>query len=44
MFLPCIAGHVGADTAGMILSEAPYQREAITLLVDIGTNAEIVFR
>ena len=40
--LPCIAGHVGADTAGMILSEAPYQREAITLLVDIGTNAEIV--
>ncbi len=40
--LPCIAGHVGADTAGMILSEAPYKREAITLLVDIGTNAEIV--
>ena len=25
--LPCIAGHVGADTAGMILSEAPYQRK-----------------
>jgi uncharacterized 2Fe-2S/4Fe-4S cluster protein (DUF4445 family) len=40
--LPCIAGHVGADTAGMILSEAPHHREAITLLVDIGTNAEIV--
>jgi len=40
--LPCIAGHVGADTAGMILSEAPYLREAMTLLVDIGTNAEIV--
>ena len=40
--LPCIAGHVGADTAGMILSEAPYQREAMSLLVDIGTNAEIV--
>ena len=40
--LPCIAGHVGADTAGMILSEAPHKREAITLLVDIGTNAEIV--
>ena len=40
--LPCIAGHVGADTAGMILSEAPYKREAISLLVDIGTNAEIV--
>ena len=41
-FLPCIAGHVGADTAGMILSEAPHKREALTLLVDIGTNAEIV--
>ena len=40
--LPCIAGHVGADTAGMILSEAPYHREAMSLLVDIGTNAEIV--
>ena len=40
--LPCIAGHVGADTAGMILSEAPHKREAKTLLVDIGTNAEIV--
>ena len=40
--LPCIAGHVGADTAGMILSEAPHNCEAITLLVDIGTNAEIV--
>lgn len=40
--LPCIAGHVGADTAGMILSEAPHKREATSLLVDIGTNAEIV--
>ena len=40
--LPCIAGHVGADTAGMISSEAPHHREDITLLVDIGTNAEIV--
>ncbi len=40
--LPCIAGHVGADTAGVILSEEPYQQEDITLLVDVGTNAEIV--
>jgi len=40
--LPNIAGHVGADTAGMILSEAPHHREAMSLLVDIGTNAEIV--
>ena len=40
--LPCIAGHVGADAAGMILAERPDQGEAITLLVDVGTNAEIV--
>lgn len=40
--LPCIAGHVGADTAGMILSETPHLRDEITLLVDVGTNAEIV--
>ncbi len=40
--LPCVAGHVGADTAGVVLSEAPHLREAITLVVDVGTNAEIV--
>ena len=40
--LPCIAGHVGADTAGMILSEEIFHRKDISLLVDVGTNAEIV--
>ncbi len=40
--LPCIAGHVGADTAGMILSEEPQEQNQMTLLVDVGTNAEIV--
>jgi uncharacterized 2Fe-2S/4Fe-4S cluster protein (DUF4445 family) len=40
--LPCIAGHVGADTAGVILSEAPYLAETVNLVVDVGTNAEIV--
>jgi uncharacterized 2Fe-2S/4Fe-4S cluster protein (DUF4445 family) len=40
--LPCIAGHVGADAAGMILAERPDLREELTLLVDVGTNAEIV--
>ena len=40
--LPCIAGHVGADTAGVILSEAPYLHDEMTLIVDVGTNAEIV--
>ena len=38
--LPCVAGHVGADTAGVILSEAPYLRDEISLVVDVGTNAE----
>jgi uncharacterized 2Fe-2S/4Fe-4S cluster protein (DUF4445 family) len=40
--LPCIAGHVGADTAGVILSEEPHRAERLTLVVDVGTNAEIV--
>ncbi len=40
--LPCIAGHVGADTAGVILAEAPHHADEVTLLVDVGTNAEIV--
>lgn len=40
--LPCIAGHVGADTAGCILSETPQLRDELTLMVDVGTNAEIV--
>ncbi|HVN98404.1 MAG TPA: ASKHA domain-containing protein [Steroidobacteraceae bacterium] len=40
--LPCIAGHVGADTAGVILAERPDLRDELTLLVDVGTNAEIV--
>ncbi|MEJ2177801.1 MAG: ASKHA domain-containing protein [Gammaproteobacteria bacterium] len=40
--LPCIAGHVGADAAAATLSEAPYAREELTLVVDVGTNAEIV--
>lgn len=40
--LPCIAGHVGADCAGVVLSETPYLNDEITLLVDVGTNAEIV--
>jgi uncharacterized 2Fe-2S/4Fe-4S cluster protein (DUF4445 family) len=40
--LPCIAGHVGADAAGMILAERPDLSSKLTLLVDVGTNAEIV--
>ena len=40
--LPCIAGHVGADTAGVVLAERPDLATEITLVVDVGTNAEIV--
>ena len=40
--LPCIAGHVGADTAGVILAEGPHLSEELMLVVDVGTNAEIV--
>ena len=40
--LPCIAGHVGADAAAVILAEAPFESDELTLIVDVGTNAEIV--
>jgi uncharacterized 2Fe-2S/4Fe-4S cluster protein (DUF4445 family) len=40
--LPCIAGHVGADTAAAILAEGPHRCDELQLLVDVGTNAEIV--
>ncbi len=39
---PCIAGHVGADTAAAILNEGPHRTDRVQLLVDVGTNAEIV--
>mgnify|MGYP003316801939 CR=1 FL=1 len=40
--LPCIAGHVGADTAGVLLATKPQLNDGINLVVDVGTNAEIV--
>lgn len=40
--LPCIAGHVGADAAAVALSEAPHLAGPLTLVVDVGTNAEIL--
>jgi len=40
--LPCIAGHVGADAAGVLLAEAPYERDEVSLIVDVGTNAELL--
>lgn len=40
--LPCIAGHVGADAAAVALSEAPDKSQDLVLVVDVGTNAEIL--
>jgi len=40
--LPCIAGHIGADTAGVLLAERPWDLDEVSLVIDVGTNAEIV--
>jgi uncharacterized 2Fe-2S/4Fe-4S cluster protein (DUF4445 family) len=40
--LPLIAGHVGADNVGVMLAESPEESEGISLIVDVGTNAEII--
>lgn len=40
--LPCIAGHVGADAAAVALSEEPGKQDELSLIVDVGTNAEIL--
>ncbi|MCL4188550.1 MAG: DUF4445 domain-containing protein [Rhodobacteraceae bacterium] len=40
--LPCIAGHVGADAAAVALATAPDQSGELMLVVDVGTNAEIL--
>ncbi|UWR23999.1 ASKHA domain-containing protein [Sulfitobacter sp. S190] len=40
--LPCIAGHVGADAAAVALSEHPDTSDDLVLIVDVGTNAEIL--
>jgi uncharacterized 2Fe-2S/4Fe-4S cluster protein (DUF4445 family) len=41
-YLSCIAGHVGADAAAVVLSESPHLSREIMLIVDVGTNAEII--
>ncbi len=40
--LPIEAGFVGADNMGCLLADTPHKREAMTLLIDIGTNGELV--
>lgn len=41
-FLPSIAGYVGGDTVGVLLAETPQDSEEIQLIIDIGTNGELV--
>ncbi len=40
--LPCIAGHVGANAAAVALSEEPGKSDDLVLVVDVGTNAELL--
>ena len=39
---PCIAGYVGADATAMLLAETPWDSDEVSLLIDVGTNAELV--
>ena len=39
---PCVSGYIGADTVAAVLSSGMYETEDISLLIDIGTNGEIV--
>ena len=40
--LPIEAGFVGADNVGCLIADVPYKRKEMTLLIDIGTNGELV--
>ncbi len=41
--LPIEAGFVGADNVGCLIADAPHKRDEMTLLIDIGTNGELIF-
>ncbi|HNP71322.1 MAG TPA: ASKHA domain-containing protein [Kouleothrix sp.] len=41
-FMALEAGHVGSDNVGVLVAEAPDQQDAIMLVIDVGTNAEIL--
>ena len=40
--LPAEAGHVGADNMAVVVAESPHTQDDIVLVIDIGTNAEIL--
>ena len=39
---PCEAGHVGADNVGVLVAETPYAQDEMVLVIDVGTNGEIL--
>ena len=40
--LPIEAGFVGADNVGVLIAEEPYKQDSMELVIDIGTNGELV--
>lgn len=40
--LPVVAGFLGADTIAYLISEQPHKQDEMMLLIDIGTNGEMV--
>lgn len=40
--IPMVSGYIGADTVGAVLSSGMYKNDEISLLLDLGTNGEIV--
>lgn len=40
--LPCEAGYVGADNVAVLLAEEPHRQDEVVLVIDIGTNGEIL--
>jgi uncharacterized 2Fe-2S/4Fe-4S cluster protein (DUF4445 family)/thioredoxin reductase len=40
--LPIEAGFVGADNVGVLIAETPYHQDSVELVIDIGTNGELV--
>ncbi len=40
--LPNEAGFVGADNVGVLIAEEPYKSDEVQLIIDIGTNGELV--
>jgi len=40
--LPNEAGFVGADNVGVLIAEEPYNQDEMLLIIDIGTNGELI--